>query len=291
VCTIADCDETGASAAARSHRQVLAFGSDGQRRLESLHIGVVGVGGTGSVVGQQLAYLGARAITLIDPDVIEESNLNRVVGATATDVGRPKVDVAADVIATIQPDARIQTIRGDVCDADTARRLLDCDFFFCCTDSEGSRAILNQLAYQYYLPGIDLGVVIRSRNDRITHISGRVQMLTPGQPCLVCSDVLDSEQVRRDLLTEEGRANDRYVDGDPVPQPAVISINSTTASLAVTMMLSAVTGIPIAARNQRLRFESGVVTRISVDARRSCPVCSPVGALGRADSFASPGRQ
>jgi molybdopterin/thiamine biosynthesis adenylyltransferase len=291
VTVVADSCETAAAPEPRMHRQALAFGRDGQRRLESLHFAIVGAGGTGSVVGQQLAHLGAREFTLIDLDVVEESNLNRLVGATDNDVGRAKVDVLGDLIATLQPRANVRVFRGDVCDAGIARNLLACDFFFCCTDSEGSRAVLNQFAYQYWLPGIDLGVAIRVRKEQVTHISGRVQMLTPGQPCLLCAEVLDPEQVRRDLLTDEVRARDRYIDGAFVPQPSVISINSTAASLAVTMMLSAVTGVPVGTRNQRIRFEAGIVGRVVVDSRASCPVCSPLGALGRADSFDPPGRR
>src|SRR6266498_3823431 len=83
----------------------------------------------------------------------------------------------------------------------------------------------------------------------------------------------------------------RYIDGAFVPQPSVISINSAAASLAVTMMLSAVTGVPVGTRNQRIRFEAGIVSRVAVDSRTSCPVCSPLGALGRADSFDPPGRR
>src|SRR6266511_2083660 len=52
------------------------------------------------------------------------------------------------------------------------------------------------------------------------------------------------------LKKQKVRARDRYIDGAFVPQPSVISINSAAASLAVTMMLSAVTGVPVRTRNQ-----------------------------------------
>lgn len=272
-----------------THRQELMFGALGQRRLESLHVGIIGCGGTGSMVIQQLAHLGVREFTLIDPDDVEHTNLNRLVGATAVDVGRAKADVAANLVAAIRPGGVAHAVRGDICDAAVVRKLLTCDFFFCCTDSEGSRAILNQMAYQYFLPGIDLGVAIRIREGRVTHISGRVQALSPDRPCLLCSEVLNPEQVRRDLLSEEARSNDRYIDGARVPQPAVISINTVTAGFAVSMMLSMVTSIP-GPRNQRIRFESGTVSCVEVERRASCPVCSTMGALGRADSFIPPGR-
>jgi molybdopterin-synthase adenylyltransferase len=274
----------------RHDRQVRAFGSDGQQSLERVCVAVIGLGGTGSIVAQQLAHLGVRNFLLIDPDVVEQTNLNRVVGTTPTDVGRSKVAVARDAITRIHPDSRVTVVEGDIRDQWSARMLLEADTFFLCTDSHGSRAVASQFAYQYLLPGFDVGVAIHASGDEVTHISGRVQMLAPGLPCLVCTEVLDSEAVRRDLLTDAARAADPYVVGAAIPQPAVISINSAASSLAVTMFLSAVTGIPYAARHQRLRLESGIVTRVETVPRPKCPICSPHGALGRADSWQSPGR-
>jgi molybdopterin/thiamine biosynthesis adenylyltransferase len=278
------------SEAERYDRQVRAFGTDGQRQLAALRVVVVGVGGTGSIVAQQLAHLGVGNLLIIDPDTVEETNLNRVVGARPADVGRPKVDVSRDMVVGIHPEAKVEALRADVRDRSIARRVLDADVFFLCTDSHGSRAVLAQVAYQYLLPGFDVGVAIYAGAGGITHVSGRVQMLAPGLPCLLCCGVLDSEAVRRDLLTEEARAADRYIIGAPTPQPAVVSINGAASSLAVTMFLSAITGVPYGARNQRLRLESGIVSRIEATPRADCPVCSPRGALARGDSWPMPGR-
>jgi hypothetical protein len=167
---------------------------------------------------------------------------------------------------------------------------LDVDAFLCCTDSQGSRAVLTQLAYQYALPGIDIGVVISASDGRVTRVSGRVQMLSPGAACLLCGAVLDPEAVRRDLLTDEARAADRYVIGDAVAQPAVVSINSAATSLAITMLLSAVTGVPFGTRQLRLRLESGVVSSVSTTPAERCPWCSEHGALLRGDTWPMPGR-
>lgn len=279
-----------ASLADTFDRQVRAFGVAGQARLGRLRVAVIGVGGTGSVVIEQLAHLGVEDLLLVDPDMLERSNLNRIVGAVSSDVGRRKVDVAAALVERIRPGARIERVHADVRDQTVARRLLDVDFFFACTDSQGSRAVLSQLAYQYLIPGIDMGVAIHAREGEVSHISGRVQMLASGLACLLCSHILDPETVRRDLLTDEARAADSYIVGAAVPQPAVISINSAAASLAVTMFLSATVGIPVAARHQRLRLETGVVSSIATHPASSCPWCSPDGALARGDSWPMPGR-
>jgi molybdopterin-synthase adenylyltransferase len=271
-------------------RQVRAFGNEGQKRIESLRVGIVGLGGTGSLVAQQLAYLGCKDFLLIDSDLIEDTNLNRVVGATHRDIGRTKVDVASDSIRRIRPAAKVESLHGSVLVSSVARSLVATDLFFCCTDSHGSRAVLTQLAYQYLIPAFDLGVQIEAKKGSVSHITGRVQMLAPGLACLVCSDLLNPDAVRRDLMTEAQRRADPYIVGANQTQPAVISLNGTVASLAVTMYLSAVAGIPVAARHQVYRAELGVVRSIENEQVPTCVVCSANGALGQGDNWASPGR-
>jgi len=271
-------------------RSVRAFGAEGQATLASLSIGIIGLGGIGSVVAEQLAHLGVRKLLLLDPDVLEETNLNRLIGATRLDIGRPKVEVAADLIRRINPQIEATAILGDVIMSNDARRILSSDFLFCCTDSHGSRAVINQLAYQYMIPAIDLGVRVQVRAGTVESVTGRIQMLAPGLPCLVCHNLLDPEEVRRDLLSEEARTRDPYIVGAVEPQPAVISLNSTVASLGVTMMLSAVVGLPGPARHQLVLFNRSVVRAVASDPLPKCVVCSINGMLGRGDTWPMAGR-
>lgn len=271
-------------------RQIRAFGEPGQRFLRSLSIGVVGVGGTGSATVQQLAHLGVQSFTLIDPDNIEITNLNRLIGAGPTDVGAPKVSIAARQIGRINPEARVRTLQRDVVDADVASQLTGLDFLFLCTDSHASRAVVGQIAYQYLVPTIDMGVSIIVRDGAVSHVTGRVQMLSPGLTCLVCSQALDGEQIRQELLTPEQRAADPYVQGVHEPQPAVVSINSTVASLAVTMFLGAATPVPAGARFQLYDGIRGTVRPTSASKVPNCIVCSSAGALTRGPSWALPVR-
>jgi hypothetical protein len=270
-------------------RSVLALGSAGQEVLRELRVGIVGVGGTGSLVAEQLAYLGIRSFLLLDPDTVEASNTNRVIGS-AGNIGVPKVNVAGAVVRSVRNDATIDAVRGVVHRASDARALLSTNFIFCCTDSHGSRAVLNQMAYQYVIPTIDLGLRVDSANDRLDRVTGRVQMLAPGLACLLCQNLLDSEEVRRDLLSDEERARDPYIVGSHQPQPAVITFNGVVASLATTMFLAAVTGIPLIARNQLYLGERGVVKAVQVSARADCIVCSSRGALARGDTWRMPWR-
>jgi molybdopterin/thiamine biosynthesis adenylyltransferase len=271
-------------------RQVLAFGAAGQERIARMRVGIVGVGGTGSIVAEQLAFLGVTDFVLVDRDNLELSNANRVIGATADVIGQPKVEVACQAITKIRPEAVVQKLKNDVLERTATDAVLGCDFLFSCTDSHGSRALLNQIAYQYLIPCIDMGVVIASAQGRISNITGRVQMLAPGLPCLTCGEILDPEAVRLDFLPEDVRRKEPYFVGDSVAhQPAVISINGTVASLAVTMFLGAVAGVPTSAR---LLFYDGMLGRVrpaTYNTMPECVVCSGSrGSLSRGDLWPLP---
>jgi hypothetical protein len=201
-----------------------------------------------------------------------------------------KVEVAAEHAQQIQRNAEVELTVGDVADHSVSRQLLTCDVIFCCTDSHGSRAVLNQIAYQYFIPTFDLGVHVAAVNNEVQSMTGRVQMLAPGLPCLVCHNLLDPEQVRQDLMTESQRMADQYVVGAYVPQPAVMSLNGTVASMGVTMMLSAIAGLPVDTRHQIVLFHRGTVRSISSEPEPNCVVCSPRGAFGRGDVYPLPGR-
>lgn len=274
----------------RDDRQVRAFGAPGQRLLRRLRFGVIGAGGTGSLECQQLAHLGARWITVIDPDLVEETNLNRLVGSIPSDVGQPKVAVAARMIRAINPDATVISLQADIVDGAVAKLIATFDFVLLCTDSHASRAVVNQAAYQYLVPVIDMGVSITVANGAVSHITGRVQMLAPGLPCLTCSGALDGEAIRREMLTPEQHAADPYVQGVREPQPAVLSINSTVSSLAMTMLLGAVTPVPVKPRYQVYDGIRGRVKEMAVAVQPDCVACSSKGAFAKGPTWNLPVR-
>jgi molybdopterin/thiamine biosynthesis adenylyltransferase len=272
-------------------RQVQVFGAEGQRALARLRFSVVGLGGTGSLVAQALAYLGVRQLRLLDFDTVELSNLNRLIGARPVDVGKSKVSVVAAHLNAIAPDCKVDAVVGDVTGSDVALSLLEDDIVFSCTDSHGSRAVLNQLAYQYYLPCFDTGVSIHSAADgHVQRVTGRAQMLSPGLGCLTCGSLLDPDEVRRDLMTPAQRRADPYFVGQRIPQPAVVSINSTAASLSVTMALAAISRFPVSARMQVYDAMQGTVRSTQISPVADCIVCSKRGALGRGASWHLPTR-
>jgi molybdopterin/thiamine biosynthesis adenylyltransferase len=269
----------------RYDRQVRAFGEHGQRVLRNLSVVIVGLGGTGSVAVQQLAHLGVGMFILIDPDTVEESNLNRVVGTQPKSVGKSKIDVAANLIRTINPSAHVH-IYADSVITESARRLMcSADCIFMCTDSHVSRAFLSEFAFQYLIPAFDIGVSITLKDNHVHAVTGRTQMLAPGLPCLLCSNVLDARVIREELMTPEQRESDPYFNGGSgVNQPAVISLNSTMVSLAVTMFLAAFTGTPVRARWQSYDALTGNVRVFATKPDPDCPICGAKGVIAVGDS-------
>lgn len=283
--------QAGAAGELRYDRQVRAFGETGQARLRQTRVAVVGAGGTGSFIAHELAHLGVGHLLLIDHDTVDVTNLNRLLGATVADVGKPKVAVARQSVLNINPHASCDTVIGDVVDADVARKLIDVDFIFGCTDSMASRAIINQIAYQYLIPVVDMGVAIHVREGSIASVTGRVQMLSPGLGCLVCADGLDGQRVRWEMMSAAQRRADPYFENASVPQPAVMPLNGVVTSAAVAMFLSGLTGYPGEARLLHYDGIRGSMRPQLLAPRHSCIVCSSDGALGRGDTWALPVRK
>lgn len=273
-------------------RQVRALGREGHAVLRGLRIGVVGVGGMGSHVVQQLVHLGVGEITVVDPDRVAVTNLSRLVGASRFDVWlrRRKTRLARRLARRLGSKTRIVEISESVAASGVASRLLACDLVFGCTDNQLSRTILNAIAFQFYVPVVDLGVELQVGGA----MGGRVSWLAPGGACLWCMGVLDSETVRVEQLPPALRRDEEargYIRGLDEPAPAVVSINGVIAGLGVTEMLARATGfVGTAPRSTLLlyRLVDGVVRRTSPNPMPGCPTCSAAGVLGAGDLAAGP---
>src|SRR5713101_5045507 len=91
------------------------LGCNSDEVLDAATIGLVGLGGGGSHHAQQLAHVGIGGFVLVDPDTIDLTNTNRMVGGTLADVEAQlaKVEIAARLIRGVQPDARIKALKSD----------------------------------------------------------------------------------------------------------------------------------------------------------------------------------
>ena len=239
-------------------RNVRAFGPAIQQTLRALRIGIVGCGGTGSAVAEQLTRLGARALTLIDSDVLSESNVTRVYGSHAKDVGRSKATVLKDHLEQIAPTASVNAVEGLITSHDIAATLIGCDAVFGCTDDNAGRLVLSRLSTYFVTPVIDCGVLLTSGSQgALTGIHGRVTTLIPGQACLVCRNRVDLARAGSEMLTPGERA--RRVDEGYAPalgdiEPAVVTYTTIVASLAIAELLERLIGFGTDPRPSEILF-------------------------------------
>ena len=273
-------------------RQIRAWGAGGQEAIAASRVVIVGTGGTGSHVLTQLAHLGVRKFLLIDPDHVEASNLPRLIGDTPADIGSLKVDVLAHAARAVSPRADIQVIGASVLDVDPGL-LAEADVIFCCTDGHGSRALLTEIAQQFCVTVIDLGVEIVPSPGG-ARAGGGVRILRPGQACLHCAGNLDPGLVREEYLPPADREAERirgYLRGTGEPAPSVVALNGVAASLAVLEFCQLFAGMFATGRQRLLyRAEQRRLTTAMMQINPACHVCGDHGLLGAGDGSQTPTR-
>jgi hypothetical protein len=227
------------------HRQI--FGALTTSMLRRLTIAVIGVSGTGSPLVEQLARLGVGKLVIVDPDSIEEKNLNRILNAGMNDAleNRFKVDVAARAIKAMGLGTEVVSFRRNLHTPEVVAAVAESDVVFGCMDSVDGRHLLNRLATFYVIPYFDVGVKLESDGKGgIDQICGTVHYLQPGRSSLHSRGTYTLEQVRAaglrrtDPQAYQEQLNEKYITGVIEDRPAVITVNMFFASLAVNEFLA-----------------------------------------------------
>lgn len=146
---------------ARYSRHLLlpAIGDEGQRRLRAARVLVVGAGGLGAPVLQYLAAAGVGRLGIVDDDVVDVTNLQRQVVHGHADVGRPKVDSAADAVRALDPGVEVVPHRLRLT-ADTVDLLAGYDLVVDGADNFPTRYLVNDACVRLGLPEV-WGSVLR----------------------------------------------------------------------------------------------------------------------------------
>jgi len=215
--------------------------------LRQLDVSVVGLGGLGSPVAEQLVRMGIGSVTIVDDDRLDTaSNVRRVVGSTSADLRATtpptKVDVVGRHLDQLGLGVPVRRINGDVRQEGIFRELLDTDVVICATDTHGSRAVLNDLA-SAYLPVIDVGVQAGGRkNAGLAALVAEISVLTPVTPCLWCRQRISAEVIRAENLPADQRESlvrEGYlVGGVGDPAPSVMALTALGAGLATCALLA-----------------------------------------------------
>ena len=219
------------------------WGRKSQNTIARLKVGIVGLGSVGCIVAEAIARIGIKQVTLIDPDKVKEHNLDRLLYGTARDVGKLKVNLAAEAIqrnATAQK-LQIVALPFSVHDEVAYKAALDCDILFSCVDRPVARDVLNYIAQAHLIPIIDGGIAVESdrQQDRLSSAHWRAHIVTPYHQCLRCSRQYNSSMVVMEL---DGSLDDpSYISNLPseerVGNQNVFPFSLGVAGMEVNLML------------------------------------------------------
>ena len=250
-----------AAAVGMYDRQSRLFGDAGQELLQRTRVGIVGLGGAGSVLAELLGRLGVGEFVLADPDRAEETNLPRLIAARRGDavvpgwlprrladrLRRRKVRMAMRNIRRANRKARIEALAQDFLDADVARHFTDCDFLFLAADTMGARLLFNAIVHQYGIPGIQVGAKIPvDEGGAVGNVFCVSRMVTPEQGCLWCNGLINPGRLQDEAVPETARRGYAYVDDPDVAAPSVVTMNAVACAHAADDFLFHLTGLKYA---------------------------------------------
>ena len=223
------------------------FGAGTFNLLRNMRVGVIGCSGTGSIIAELLARNCIGHLTLVDPDCVEEKNLNRIMNAMQDDAfrKRAKVKVLQKAIQNMGTGVAVEAYQSHTSSETVTKALVECDVLFGCVDSAEGRYHLECIASAYRIPYFDVGVNLEANNHGgITQADAVTHYMHPGNTDLMARGGYTSEQ----LTAENWRRTDRqyyesqriagYLAAVGEDHPAVMSLNMQAACMAFNDFLA-----------------------------------------------------
>jgi hypothetical protein len=230
----------------RLDRTVSAWGTEKQQKLARLRIGIIGAGSVGSIVAEALARMGVAHVKLLDFDIVEEHNLDRILNVDDQDIGTFKVDAIAHKLkksATAQ-NFRADAITSSIAEESGYREALDCDLLFSCVDRPWARSVLNAISYAHLIPVIDGGIGVKTKTTgTILGADWKAHAVMPSRRCLECLGQYDPGlvQAERDGYFDDPEYIKSLAADHPIKQNQnVFAFSLDTAALEILQMLSLV---------------------------------------------------
>lgn len=237
----------------RYSRQIMlpGLGIEGQERLRSASVLVVGLGGLGSPVAMYLAAAGIGRLVLADFDAVDLSNLQRQVAHTTERIGLPKADSARVALAALNPDVDLVTVKRSLTEDTLPPLVADVDLVVECSDNFATRFAVNAACVQARRPLVS-GAAIRMEGQVAT-FSGQ-----PGGPCYQC------------LYPRNGDA-DETCSANGILAPVVGIIGSIQATEAIKVLTGL--GEPLFGRLLLLDAALMEWRSLRLTADPACPIC------------------
>ena len=232
-------------------------GEEGQARLLSSRVLVVGAGGLGAPLLLYLAAAGVGTLGVIDDDVVELSNLQRQVIHTTERVGMPKVESAAAMLASVNPDVRVIAMQARLTADNAASIIADYDLVADGSDNFTTRFLLNDACF---LQGKTLASAALLRFD--AQISTYKAHLGDPHPCYRC---LFPERPPEDLIPRCEQAG------------ILGALAGTVGCLQATEVLKELLGIGESLSGHLVIYDALATTfrKIKVKRDPACALCGP----------------
>lgn len=238
----------------------------GQQRLGQAHLLIVGMGGLGAAAGMYLASAGAGRLTIVDDDTVELSNLQRQIIYTTADIGRAKVDAAAERLRAMNPEVAVTPINARLDETALAAAVADADLVVDCCDNFQTRFMINRASRQHLRPLVSAAAI---------RFEAQINVFDPRQPDSPCYRCLYTDET---AVAETCAANG-------VIAPLLGIIGSVQALEAMKLIM--VIGTPLTGRlllfdALRMEWHSARLPR-----DRDCPVCASRSHADSADTAAA----
>jgi len=241
----------------RYSRQIMLPRMDiaGQQRLMQSHALIIGLGGLGSPVAMYLAAAGVGQLTLVDFDAVDLSNLQRQIVHSHNDIGRAKVDSAADTLHALNPEININTLDKKLTDEALVQAVQQADVVIDACDNFATRFAINRACVDTHTPLVS-GAAIR--------LEGQVSVFPNAAdedadtPCYRC--------LYDDIPEAEARCSETGV-----LAPVVGIIGSIQATEAIKLLSGL--GTPLAGRLLTLDASTLEFREIRLRRDPQCPVC------------------
>ncbi len=231
----------------RYDRQIRLFGVEAQEKLKKSSVLVLGVGGLGTAASLYLTAAGVGRLIIVDSEVVELSNLNRQVLYWTSDVGRPKVEAAAEKLRALNPNVEVVPIKSAISEDLLERLVPQVDVVVDGLDNWKTRFLVNRVVVKHRKPFVHAG---------IQGLYGQLLVVVPGKtPCLQC--ILPREP-------EERR-----------PFPVLGATPGILALMQVTEAIKLITGYGEPALGRLIVYDGYHMALHSVQVSRNpeCPVC------------------
>ena len=233
----------------RYSRQVMIFGEEGQKKLKSSRVVVVGVGGLGSASSIYLAAAGVGKLIIVDKDVVQLDNLNRQILHWTRDIGRPKVRSAVEKLRELNPEIDVEGVVLEVNEDTIYDIIREADVVVDGLDNWSTRIVVNKACVELRKPFVHAGV---------HGLYGQLTVVIPYKsPCLQCIVPAAAIKPRSGIFPVLGTT------------PAIL------AALQAQETIKLITGYGKPLVGKLLIFDGTTTTftTIEMHRRNDCPVC------------------